>query len=248
MYRDYSSLAGEAEAAETTARPGDGTERWRSAGALHDLGNLVQVASSALNRAAGAPDMAAAPNVEPLVSAARDALAHVATLVRSMAEGTAGGRGRAELADVDACLVEVAGLVAATSEAAIHVDLSIDGELPPARCDRTGLRSALLNLLINAREAMPGGGRISVGASATTSGAGSWIVVTVTDEGIGMTKETAGRAFEPFFTTKSRGLGGVGLPMVRDFIELHGGSIAMESIVGAGTTIMLRLPAANWRL
>jgi signal transduction histidine kinase len=60
-----------------------------------------------------------------------------------------------------------------------------------------------------------------------------------------MTEETVVRAFDPFFTTKCQGLGGIGLPMVKHFAERHGGSVEIESVLGSGTTVILRLPAAR---
>lgn len=67
----------------------------------------------------------------------------------------------------------------------------------------------------------------------------------VTDTGIGMTPETVVRAFEPFFTTKGKGLGGIGLPSVRHFADEHGGAVRIDSMPGSGTTVTLRLPAAQ---
>ncbi|TIW97459.1 MAG: HAMP domain-containing histidine kinase, partial [Mesorhizobium sp.] len=69
----------------------------------------------------------------------------------------------------------------------------------------------------------------------------------IEDSGIGMTQETVLRAFDPFFTTKDKGLGGVGLPMVKHLAEKHGGTVDIESTLGSGTTVILRLPAMQDR-
>jgi signal transduction histidine kinase len=107
------------------------------------------------------------------------------------------------------------------------------------------LQTALLNLLLNARDAMPGGGVIRVSAEAAASkSAGSFVSLRVADSGIGMKRETIERAFEPFFTTKPDGLGGIGLPMVRRFVEEAGGRVSIDSEPGVGTTVTLHLPVS----
>ncbi|WP_244620157.1 ATP-binding protein [Mesorhizobium sp. NFR06] len=106
------------------------------------------------------------------------------------------------------------------------------------------LQNTVLNLVFNARDAMPDGGLISIGAAAAVQSHAALIEFRVEDSGIGMTQETVARAFEPFFTTKGKGLGGVGLPMVKHFAEAHGGHVEIESTLGSGTIVILRLPAA----
>jgi signal transduction histidine kinase len=114
------------------------------------------------------------------------------------------------------------------------------------KCDRLGLQNAVLNLVFNARDAMPDGGPISIDAMIVHRGPAAVLVeLRVADRGIGMTQETLDRAFDLFFTTKGKGLGGVGLPMVRHFAEQHGGSVEMQSVFGSGTIVTLRLPAAQ---
>jgi signal transduction histidine kinase len=122
------------------------------------------------------------------------------------------------------------------------IDLLLDPDLPQAQCDRQGLQNALLNLVLNARDAMPDGGIISVEA-AMSRGSRPMIRLRVGDRGIGMTQDTMRSAFEPFFTTKGSGLGGFGLPMVRHFFESHGGTVRLESVPAKGTTVILDLPA-----
>ena len=102
----------------------------------------------------------------------------------------------------------------------------------------------MLNLVFNARDAMPDGGMIAIEAAASGEGRSALIELSVRDTGIGMTPRTVVRAFDPFFTTKSKGLGGIGLPTVKRFVEEAGGSVAIESRLGSGTTVTLRLPTA----
>ena len=124
--------------------------------------------------------------------------------------------------------------------------------------DRAGLESALLNLLVNARDAMPNGGTLTIGTQLRTLEAnyppvqtgevkaGRYVGITVTDTGQGMSRDTLERAFEPFFTTKPRGKGtGLGLAMVYGFVRQSGGTVRLYSELGIGTTVSLYLPLAS---
>ncbi|MBS0643324.1 MAG: response regulator [Proteobacteria bacterium] len=122
-----------------------------------------------------------------------------------------------------------------------------------SRIDSSQLESALLNLCINARDAMPDGGQITIetsnrsldGVRAARLGipAGDYIALAVTDQGCGMPQDVIKRAFDPFFTTKPLGQGtGLGLSMIYGFAQQSGGQISIESTVGAGTTMWLHLP------
>src|SRR5205814_3288817 len=103
--------------------------------------------------------------------------------------------------------------------------------------------SALLNLAINARDAMPDGGTLAIRTRVIGSGPLAEIEVSVTDTGIGMPPDVVEKAFQPFFTTKEIGKGtGLGLSQVYGFIQQSGGHVSIESEVGRGTTIRLYLP------
>ncbi len=121
--------------------------------------------------------------------------------------------------------------------------LSVAPGTPAVLADLGQLRSALLNLAINARDAMPGGGALTITAApAPTPGL---VAFAVADEGEGMPPEVAARAFEPFFTTKAAGKGtGLGLSQVYGFVTQSQGTIAIESAPGAGTVVRFTLPAA----
>jgi signal transduction histidine kinase len=122
--------------------------------------------------------------------------------------------------------------------------LDTGGILPAVKCDPLELQSAILNLAFNARDSMPNGGTITIAAVALFPGDDKTLIeLSVMDHGIGMTDDTMKRAFDPFFTTKSGGLGGVGLPMVKRFVEGAGGRIRLSSVWGGGTTVTLFLPA-----
>lgn len=123
--------------------------------------------------------------------------------------------------------------------ASVEAELSLSPALPRVHADVAQLRQLLLNLVRNAREAMPGGGRLRV----TTRGGEGSVSVEVRDTGHGIPRERLQRIFDPFFTTKERGTG-LGLAMAQEIAQEHGGQLACESTPGEGTAFTLRLPAA----
>ena len=135
----------------------------------------------------------------------------------------------------------------------IEVRVEMAEDLPAARVDPNQLEVALLNLAVNARDAMPDGGIISIsakiaGMESEVQGIapGRYICLSVADDGSGMTPETLARAVEPFFTTKAIGKGtGLGLSMVHGLAAQSGGQLTLESTLGKGTTATLWLPAVD---
>ena len=121
--------------------------------------------------------------------------------------------------------------------------------------DRSQAEQAIINLCTNARDAMPGGGRLSLSTSTVTvdtreaegrGAPGRYVVLSVTDSGEGMDEETSGRAFEPFFTTKAPGRGtGLGLSMVYGFAQQSGGWVTVDSAPGVGSTFRIYLPRSD---
>lgn len=214
-----------------------------TAGVVHDLGNLIQVASSALNHLARDPSVLAAPALGVVIAGAKTALERAGGLVRQTISSARESRTEIEYADVSACLAEIETLIRSAWDPNIRLDLRVGSDLPPVRCNRLGLQNAILNLVFNARDALPTGGLVSIDTAVVFDGlSAAHIDLSVADNGIGMTAETIACAFDPFFTTKSEGLGGVGLPMVKHFAREAGGSVDIQSALGAGTTVTLRLP------
>jgi signal transduction histidine kinase len=123
-------------------------------------------------------------------------------------------------------------------EAGVEVVRYLDPELPSVRLDRETFRSAILNLLLNAVQAMESGGQLVV----RTRPAGLGVLVELIDTGPGMDAETLGKVFRAFYTTKQGG-SGLGLPTARKIIEAHGGTIDVESTPGRGTKVTIWLPA-----
>jgi two-component system, cell cycle sensor histidine kinase and response regulator CckA len=158
--------------------------------------------------------------------------------------------------DVAQVLDDVLPLATRTSGEGIAIDSRVPDGLWPALADTVQLESAVLNLVVNARDAMPDGGTLAIEAAnvtldtplATASGrldAGAYVVISVADTGTGMSADVLGKAFEPFFTTKAPGAGtGLGLSMVFGTMQQLGGAAHIESEPGQGTTVRLYLPRA----
>jgi len=130
----------------------------------------------------------------------------------------------------------------------IHIETRFEDNLPLVRTDAVQLETAILNLAVNARDAMPAGGRLTIAAELATPTAdelppGRYVRLSVSDEGEGMSPETLQRATEPFFTTKGVGKGtGLGLSMVHGLAQQSGGRLSITSVEGRGTTASIWLP------
>ena len=124
------------------------------------------------------------------------------------------------------------------AEAGVDIVRYLDPELPAVRIDRETFRSAVLNLLLNAVQAMEGGGQLVV----RTRPSGLGVMLELIDTGPGMDAETLGKVFQAFYTTKQGG-SGLGLPTARKIVEAHGGTIDIETAPGRGTKLTIWLPA-----
>ena len=154
---------------------------------------------------------------------------------------------RMEADDVAQAVREIANfskkeMERAGCEIALVVEGDDAGRVPPALFDEAQLRQAMLNLLRNAREAMPNGGTIDV----TVRAEGMSVVIRVEDRGAGIPDEIRSRVFDPFFSTKGEGTG-LGLAITRQIVEAHGGELACDAREGGGTTFRLALPIAPAR-
>jgi CheY-like chemotaxis protein/two-component sensor histidine kinase len=159
--------------------------------------------------------------------------------------------------DVSAVVNDAEKILKQTIGPDVHLLISAEPDLRPAWVDSNQLALAVVNLALNARDAMSSGGRLQiacenrrteVGNAAPDLAAGNYIVVTVSDTGTGMSKATLAHVFEPFFTTKDAGRGsGLGLSMVQGFAAQSGGGVQIVSSLGEGTTVELWLPRAESR-
>ncbi len=159
--------------------------------------------------------------------------------------------------NVGALISNFAGLLRRTLGETIALEIAAPPSPPPTVVDAAQLQNALLNLTINARDAMPRGGRLSIEVSPARLDAdyaqmypevrtGRYVLVAISDTGVGMSEAVRRRAFEPFFTTKPTGAGtGLGRSMVYGFVKQSGGHIQIYSELGHGTSVRVFLPVAD---
>jgi PAS domain S-box-containing protein len=220
-----------------------------AAGVAHDFNNLLTVIqghADALHHDAGA-DAEVRRGAERIKATVRRAAALTRQLV------TFGRRepARAEVLDVNAVVDEVRGMLAPLLGARIELQ-AVLGAAPGAVCiDRGQLEQVLMNLAVNARDAMPDGGRLTIATAPVELDAGSappgrYVALAVTDTGVGIPPELAARIFEPFYTTKPAGEGsGLGLAIVEGIVRQAGGHVRLASTPGQGSTFTVYLPAAT---
>jgi len=161
-----------------------------------------------------------------------------------------------EVTDLNARVSDMRDLLLRTLGETVNIETALGSDLWNSTIDRTQMESALLNLAVNAKHAMPEGGTLTIetanvrldrwSARRYQVSPGSYVVASVTDTGCGMPPEVVAQALQPFFTTRDVGQGsGLGLSMAYGFVKQSGGGIAIESEVGRGTTVRLCLPKAK---
>lgn len=221
-------------------------------GIAHDLNNLLAPIMMGIELLRlNAPSPSAAPVMDNMERSARRA-ASLVRQVLSFARGVEGSRARLDLADV---VREVEGFVTSSFPRSIVLRCELAPDLWPVMGDATQLNQVLLNLCVNARDALAGGGRLGLRAAnvvldsnRTDAGRGETpgrhVLLEVSDAGCGMSPQVRERIFEPFFTTKAPGKGtGLGLSTVLGIVRSHGGRVEVESEPGRGTTFRIFLPA-----
>ncbi|WP_445220598.1 ATP-binding protein [Bradyrhizobium sp. Pa8] len=219
-------------------------------GVAHDFNNLLTVISANLELIDSTSDLS---KVRRGAEAARRATDRGAKLTAQLLAFSRRQSLRPKIVDVNELISEFQGLVHQAVGDGCEVELQTDKELWPCHVDPALLETALLNLALNARDAMAERGvlriktqNIEMGESMAACLPGLYIRLSVTDNGSGMSPEVRDRVFEPFFTTKEPGKGtGLGLSMVYGFVRQSGGHITVESTLGSGTSIALYLPAAR---
>jgi len=219
-------------------------------GIAHDFNNLLTTILGISEMLLAGADLGE-PAREDL-AAVRDAGRRAATLTRQLLAFSRRQRLEMRPVQLDEVVRAFAPMLSRLigEEVAVRLDLAIG--LRPVAADPSQLEQILMNLALNARDAMPGGGTLTIalGPGALPPAAGSAgpreaVRMLVTDTGAGMTPEVAARAFEPFFTTKARGRGtGLGLATVYGIVTQHDGAVSLRSAPGQGTTFEILLPAA----
>ncbi len=206
-------------------------------GIAHDFNNLLMIVSGNVERALRtAPE--AAPERRNLENALT-ATARAGELTRQLLAFARKSTLLLIAQDVQAIIQGINDLLMRAAGEKIAVEVAIAPDLPPVVVDRNQLENAVLNLVINARDAMPDGGTIRIAAEDT----GREIRFSISDTGTGMDAQTLQRATEPFFTTKPVGSGsGLGLSQVYGFVEQIGGRMEIVSEPGTGTVVTLYLP------
>jgi signal transduction histidine kinase len=226
-------------------------------GVAHDFNNLLQVIYGSLERLSRRlANGTLAPNAEAarFIDAATRASERAATLTQRLLAFSRRQPLAPKPLDLNALVAGLLELLGRTLGETIRIETVLAGGLWRVFADGNQLENALLNLAVNARDAMPRGGRLiletqnvrldeNFARGVEDLRPGDYVLVSVTDTGVGMTKEVVAKAFDPFFTTKDIGQGtGLGLSQVYGFVRQSGGHVRIESEVGKGTSLKLYLP------
>jgi PAS domain S-box-containing protein len=217
-------------------------------GIAHDFNNLLAAILGGLEMLE--LRVAMAPEQHKLLTITRRAAEQGAALVTRLLAFARKQKLEPASIDMDALLVTVTQLMEHTLGGMMKLEWHMDGDLWPPYADEGQLELALMNLAINARDAMPDGGVIKVACRNAHGGRhglaeGDYVVLAISDNGCGIAPDDLERVAEPFFTTKAVGKGtGLGLSMVYGFAQQSGGTVHIESRLGHGTTVEIWLPRA----
>jgi CheY-like chemotaxis protein len=222
-------------------------------GMAHDFNNLLTVIKGNLELLAMTVE---APEPSELIAEAHGAADMGASLTQRMLAFARRQSLKPQHVDMNALVVSLSDLLRRTLGERIQLSTSLEPRLPPVLVDPAQLQNAVLNLALNARDAMPGGGAVAIettlhavpGAALSAvapQATGSWVALTVSDSGRGIAPEIRQRLFDPYVTTKPAGQGGgLGLAMVFGFVTQSGGHITVESAPDAGASFTIYLPQA----
>jgi PAS domain S-box-containing protein len=244
--RDQARLA-EAEAHLRQAQKIDALGQL-TGGVAHDFNNLLMVISGGLSLIERGTD---ASRRERIIAGMRQAAERGASLSRQLLAFARRQPLKPEPLDLSRQIDGMRDLLDRTLRGDVQVKTELADALWPIKVDRAELELVMLNLCVNARDAMPSGGVITVrarNAPMVRDGdlVGDFVALTIEDTGTGMSAEVLTHIFEPFFTTKGIGEGsGLGLPQVYGFAQQSGGAVRVASTVGSGTTVTLFLPRTD---
>lgn len=223
-----------------------------TAGLAHDFNNLLQVVTGNLELLSG---RVADEKAQAYLARAQGAAERGAKLTGQLLAFARKTRLDPRAIDVNACIVGFADMLESSLGRSVELHLSLRHGLPKAVLDAEQFEMAILNIALNARDAMPGGGLLTIctlklhlngDAEARQLKSGDYVVIELRDEGEGMPEHVAARAAEPFFTTKPTGKGtGLGLAMASGFVQQSRGRLEIDSAPGKGTTIRMLFPVAG---
>ena len=215
-------------------------------GVAHDFNNLLMVASSGIDLMDRTDDP---ERREKLKAGVKQAVARGAALTKQLLAFSRSSALKSEVVDLKARIGAMQVILERSLREDIEVRLDLPDGLWPVEVDPNELELAVLNIAVNARDAMPGGGLLEITAAnvdADPDGEPAHVCLAIRDSGTGMSEETLGRVFEPFFTTKPVGQGtGLGLSQVYGFARSSGGKVLITSREGEGTIISLCLPPTS---
>jgi len=228
-------------------------------GIAHDFNNLLTVIKGNLQLIEDIPAIERDAAAQTLVNAAARATRRAAELTAKLLAFSRRQVLQPVPIDLPAMLRSLADMLRRTVDQRVRIEVRCPEDCPPVLADPVQLESAMLNVAINARDAMPEGGllRFDIDAVALLPGAmgpdahpgpgaSGYVAIAISDSGTGMPDEVRERAFEPFFTTKDVGRGtGLGLSTVYGFVTQSRGTVTLASEVGAGTTVTLYIPQAQ---
>jgi signal transduction histidine kinase len=215
-------------------------------GIAHDFRNFLAVIDSGLRLAeTNAADPEA---VASYLAASRDAVGRAVALTSQLLAFARHQELEPHAGNVNEFLREFEPFLRYGAGFSVRLVVTMSPEIPRCLIDPTLFDAAVLNLVVNARDAMPNGGEIHISTqhvpdTERPGALGGFVQVRVADQGVGMTPETLRNIFNPFFSTKGETGTGLGLPQVHAFMELVGGKVAIASDPGAGTTCDLLFPA-----
>ncbi|XYD09792.1 response regulator [Methylobacterium sp. NMS12] len=219
-------------------------------GIAHDFNNLLTAILGSLELAG--PKVADQPRVQRLIENARGAAERGASLTKRLLSFSRAHDLQARAVDVNTLITGMSDLFGRSLGGLVTVRTDLEDGLPAVQVDPDQLELAVLNLCINARDAMPDGGAITVATRRLAISDdpeiadGTYLGISVTDEGTGIPEEILRRVCEPFFTTKAVGQGtGLGLAMVFGLAQQSKGRLVIDSVVGRGTRVELALPFAD---
>ena len=224
-------------------------ERLESVGKLtggiaHDFNNMLAIVIGSLDlahRRLARGDS----NVARYIDNAMDGAMRAAELTRRLLAFSRNHPLAPAAIDVNTLIRTTGELLRRTIGSSVEIEFDFEPEVWPTFVDPGQLENALVNLAVNARDAMPDGGRLTIATENRpgASGGKDHVVLTVIDTGFGMSREVASRAFEPFYTTKDVGRGtGLGLSQIHGFVTQSGGDVTIASMPGEGTSVTMLLP------